>query len=82
MGLQFHLEVDANLIQRWLEHPDYFEHLRRYLKPEEIDLIHIQTQLHSSKSMAIANHFFANFCRLFNKKSYALSSQTAGRDLF
>lgn len=82
VGLQFHLEVDANLIQRWLEHPEYLEHLRRYLHPEEIHAIQEETKLHLPKSTAIAKHFFANFCRLFNKKSYALSSWTAGRDLF
>lgn len=82
VGLQFHLEVDANLIQRWLEHPDYLEHLCRYLKHEDIHAIHAETKLYLPQSMAIAKHFFANFCRLFHKKSYALSSWTAGRDLF
>ncbi len=82
MGLQFHLEVDANLIQRWLEHPDYLEHLRRHLQPEDIHIIYAETKLHLAKSMAVAQLFFADFCHLFNKRTYALLSHTAGRDLF
>ena len=82
MGLQFHLEIDKKLIQRWLEHPDYLENLRRHLQPEDIALIKQQTKRHLNKSMAIAERFFADFCRLFDKKKYAFSSRTAGRDLY
>jgi GMP synthase-like glutamine amidotransferase len=82
IGLQFHLEVDNNLIQRWLQHPDYLEHLRRHLRPEEINLIYDEAAFHLPKSMLIAKSFFSNFCGLFNKKIYAMSSRTAGRELF
>ncbi|WP_173402503.1 type 1 glutamine amidotransferase [Legionella norrlandica] len=82
IGLQFHLEVDANLIQRWLEHPDYLEHLHRHLKSEDINTIRSETKRHLPNSMTVGKLFFANFCHLFNKKTYALSSRTAGRDLF
>lgn len=82
IGLQFHLEVDTNLIQRWLQHPDYLEHLLRHLRPEEINTISAETSLYLPKSMLIAKSFFSNFCSLFNKKLYAMSSNTAGGDLF
>ena len=82
IGLQFHLEVDTHLLQRWLEHPEYLEHLRRHLQTEDINAIHGATKLHLAKSMSVARRFFADFCHLFNKKIYALSSHTAGRDLF
>lgn len=82
IGLQFHLEVDVNLIQRWLKHPDYLEHLRRHLQPEDINIIYAEGKQYLPKSMEVAKLFFANFCSLFNKKSYALSSSMAGRDLF
>lgn len=82
IGLQFHLEVDPNLIGRWLEHPDYLEHLRRHLHYEEIATIAQQTKMHLPQSMALANVFFANFCKLFKKQSYAITSRTAGRELF
>lgn len=82
IGLQFHLEVDTHLIQRWLQHPDYLEHLRRHLQSEDINVICAETKLHLPKSMAVAKSFFANFCSLFNKKTYALSSYTAGREIF
>lgn len=65
IGLQFHLEVDTNLIQRWLEHPDYLEQLRRHLQPEDINAIYAETKLHLPKSMVVAKSFFANFCSLF-----------------
>lgn len=82
IGLQFHLEVDAHLIQRWLEHPEYLEHLRRHLQTEDINAMHLASKLHLPKSMLIARRFFADFCHLFDKRIYALSSHTAGRDLF
>lgn len=82
IGLQFHLEVDTHLIQRWLQHPDYLEHLLRHLRPEEINLISAETTIHLPGSVHIAKSFFTNFCGLFNKKLYAISSRTAGRELF
>ncbi len=82
IGLQFHLEVDTYLIQRWLQHPDYLEHLLRHLRPEEISTINEETTLHLSRSMLLARNFFSNFCQQFNKKIYAMSSRTAGRELF
>lgn len=82
LGLQFHLEVDAHLIQRWLEHPNYLEYLRRHLQPEDINSIHTDTKLYLPRSMVVAKLFFANFCHLFSKNSYTLLSHTAGRDLF
>ncbi len=82
IGLQFHLEVDVHLIQRWLEHPEYLEHLRRHLQTEDINAIHAATKLHLPNSMSVARYFFTDFCRLFNKRIYALSSHKAGRDLF
>ncbi|KTD14750.1 glutamine amidotransferase [Legionella gratiana] len=82
IGLQFHLEVDTHLMRRWLEHPDYLEQLRRHLQPEDINKIQLDSKCYLPKSMILAKLFFTNFCLLFNKKSYALSSHTAGRDLF
>ncbi len=82
IGLQFHLEVDAHLIHRWLEHPDYLEQLRRHLNPDEINSICSATEYYLPKSMETAKQFFGSFCRLFDKTTYALSSRSAGRDLF
>lgn len=57
IGLQFHLEVDAHLMQRWLEHPDYLEHLRRHLQPEDIQSIHLDSKHYLPKSMVLAKLF-------------------------
>ncbi|MGL6030412.1 MAG: type 1 glutamine amidotransferase [Legionella sp.] len=82
IGLQFHLEVDPNLLERWLQHPDYLEHLRRHLDRDEINAIYAQTKEQLPQSMAVARMFFADFCKLFKKQSYAITSRTAGRELF
>lgn len=82
IGLQFHLEVDESLIERWLEHPDYLEHLRLHLDQNDINLIRNTSKLYLENSMAVAKQFFADFCRLFDKKTFTLSSKKSGGELY
>jgi GMP synthase (glutamine-hydrolysing) len=60
-GLQFHLEVDAALIKRWLQHSE----LRHELEPlgghEHAQFVEQQTQEYLERSQVQANALFAAF---------------------
>lgn len=82
LGLQFHLEVDEALIRRWLQHPDYIEHLKKHIGPIEMKKIHRDTERYLSQSMNVGQDIFRQFCEGVGKKVYGLSSKSAGRDLY
>lgn len=81
VGLQFHLEIDSALIYRWLGHPDYLTHLKSKISAEAIEQMRVETKLHLNTSMHIAEEFFRQFCRQFQKHSYSFSSMHAGKAL-
>jgi GMP synthase (glutamine-hydrolysing) len=64
-GLQFHLEVDAPMIHRWLHAPvnvRELEGLRGSIDPERIAA---DTPLHVAQSQALGNQLFSEFLQLF-----------------
>lgn len=79
IGLQFHLETDADLITRWLEHPNYLTHLKSYVSKQTIETMKIDTQRYLNDSIRIAQTFFENFTQLFDKTTYSLVSMHGGK---
>ena len=79
IGLQFHLEVDAKLLDRWLKHPDYLTHLRANINEEQIAQMHYDTTCCLPNSLHKGQQFFESFCLLFQKKSRSMQSMHAGR---
>lgn len=79
IGIQFHLEVDKSLLNRWLAHPDYLTHLESHIGKAAIQKIHEETRQHLGNSIKIGEHFFSRFTQLFINKNVALGSGHAGR---
>jgi GMP synthase (glutamine-hydrolysing) len=80
IGLQFHLEIDKKLHERWLKHPDYLTKLKTQLSSSEIESIRKKSIDSLPQSLTLANQFFDEFCSLFIKKEkHALKSMHAGR---
>jgi GMP synthase (glutamine-hydrolysing) len=68
-GLQFHLEVDAPLVHRWLGVPDHrleIESLGGDICP---DRIRAETARHVDRSMQLSSRLFSSFIGLFADKS-------------
>ncbi len=78
IGIQFHLEVDSSLLNRWLAHPDYLSHLESRIGKTAIQKIHEDTGKNLEKSIKIGEKFFSRFSRLFLDKNIALNSGHAG----
>lgn len=79
IGIQFHLEVDKELISRWLEHPDYLTHLKAHIGIDEIERIKQQTQTSLKQSMQSAQSFFNQFCLMLTNKQKNPPTMHAGR---
>lgn len=79
IGVQFHLEVDKLLLNRWLAHPDYLSHLESHIGQAAIKKIHDDTRENLIHSIQTGEKFFSRFTRLFVKKKVALGSRHAGR---
>ncbi len=68
-GLQFHLEVDAPLIERWLKTPLHIHELQG-LEPEiSADSIRAETPQYIDHSMALGEQLFGEFIRLFSTRN-------------
>jgi GMP synthase (glutamine-hydrolysing) len=76
-GIQFHLEVDEPMIERWLKVPDNADelaHLREKMTPAQI---RHDTQKHLKRLHSLSEMVFGEFVKLFGekKKYHVLSSR-------
>lgn len=67
-GLQFHLEVDEALIDRWLHVPRYQEELRQLAAETSPDKILQETRVHVERSKQLSRCTFGEFIKLFGVK--------------
>ncbi|MGH8031955.1 MAG: type 1 glutamine amidotransferase [Luteimonas sp.] len=76
-GLQFHLEMDAALIERWLATPDYRDELAASGLPHDADAIRAHTRLHIAAMQSRAAQVFNNFLDLIGQpdQRYTLPSR-------
>lgn len=66
-GLQFHLEMDEPLIERWLANPAYRDELARSGLPQDADAIRAQTRQHIATMQQQADAVFNNFLDLVGR---------------
>jgi GMP synthase (glutamine-hydrolysing) len=71
-GLQFHLEADAALIDRWLRLPSGRSEIERHWSPARIARIQAATQRHLPVAAPLSQRVFGEFTRLFSLRRYAL----------
>jgi GMP synthase (glutamine-hydrolysing) len=71
-GLQFHLEADAALINRWLHLPSGRSEIERHWSPARIARIQSATQRHLPVATPLGRRVFGEFTRLFSLRRYAL----------
>ncbi len=76
-GLQFHLEVDAPLIDRWLNTPDHMRELQDMGEPERANRISRETRVYIDHAVALGDAVFGEFIRLFHvrRRRVALPSR-------
>lgn len=67
-GLQFHLEADAPMIERWLNNPRNQEEMFSTHDNFSMEKIKSETDNHINHSMDLSNHFFEKFISLFALK--------------
>jgi len=65
-GLQFHLEVDAPMIHRWLQRPAMAREAMNVGGEEHPHHIDAVTKLHIDQSVALGNRVFGEFIRRFH----------------
>lgn len=65
-GLQFHLEVDEHLIERWLRVPVHQEELRRLNGKISPDAIRHETPVRIERSQQLSHAVFRSFIDLFD----------------
>ena len=69
-GLQFHLEVDEAMIERWLRVPDMVEDIAQLNGAANgADRIRSDTTVHIDTTMRLAERVFSSFIRLFGVES-------------
>jgi GMP synthase (glutamine-hydrolysing) len=73
-GMQFHLEADAALIQRWLHLPSGRSEIERHFSPARIARIQAATARHLPVATPLSQRVFGEFTRLFSQRRYALLS--------
>jgi len=76
-GFQFHLEMDAPLIERWLANPAYRAELEASGLPHDADAIRAHTRQHIATMQGKADKVFNNFLDLIGRpeKRYTLPSR-------
>ncbi len=79
-GFQFHLEMDAPLIERWLANPAYRDELARSGLAHDADEIRTHTRAHIATMQAQADQVFNNFLDLIGRpeRRYVLPSREFG----
>jgi GMP synthase (glutamine-hydrolysing) len=70
-GLQFHLEADAALINRWLQLPSGRSEIERHWSPARIARIQAATQRHLPVATPLSERVFGEFIQLFSPRRYA-----------
>jgi GMP synthase (glutamine-hydrolysing) len=60
-GLQFHLELDERLINRWLNYPEYRADLEAQGRGQDAELIREQTHRLIGQSVALSQEIFGGF---------------------
>jgi GMP synthase (glutamine-hydrolysing) len=70
-GLQFHLEADAALIERWLHLPSGRNEIERHWNAGRIPRIQAATQRHLPVAAPLGERVFGEFIRLFAPRRYA-----------
>ena len=70
-GLQFHLEADASLIDRWLHLPGGRSEIERHWSPARIARIQAATQRHLPVATPLSERVFGEFIQLFSPRRYA-----------
>jgi len=66
-GLQFHPEVDRDMIARWLSVPAYREELEAASGPDHARQVHADTHRHIGPATAAATRMFDEFAALFRR---------------
>ena len=76
-GFQFHLEMDAPLIERWLARPDYCAELSASGLPHDAEAIRAQTRTHVAAMQTKAERVFEGFLDLVGRpqRRYTLPSR-------
>jgi GMP synthase (glutamine-hydrolysing) len=70
-GLQFHLEADAALIERWLALPGGRSEIERHWDARRIARIRAATREHLPAATALSHRVFGEFIGLFAQRRYA-----------
>jgi GMP synthase (glutamine-hydrolysing) len=70
-GLQFHLEADAALIERWLGQPAGRGEIERHWDARRIARIRSATRRHQADAGALGERVFGEFIGLFARRRYA-----------
>lgn len=66
-GLQFHLEVDKPMIERWLLHPHRLPTMSEAQKLKLFELVHDQTEKYLQRSIKLSELVFSSFLDLIGK---------------
>ncbi len=64
-GLQFHLEVDRAMIERFLKVPKNREEVEAFAGKSAIEKMEAETEKHLERSMALSRRAFLEFVKLF-----------------
>lgn len=67
-GLQFHLEVDKAMIERWMTVPANLKDLEESNGKFSVETILAETESHIAHSLELSAQTFNNFIKLFNLK--------------
>jgi len=67
-GLQFHLEVDAALIHRWLKTPVHMRELEQLGGKIDPEQILAETPVHIGRTMNLGERLFGEYIRLFSSR--------------
>ncbi len=67
-GLQFHLEVDSLMIERWLTYEQNLKDVHDTLGPNAKEIILEDTKKYINHSVQLSQHSFKQFVNLFNTR--------------
>jgi GMP synthase (glutamine-hydrolysing) len=70
-GVQFHLEADAALIERWISSPGGRSEIERYWNARRVARIRAATATHLPAATALSERLFGEFLGYFSRRRYA-----------